>query len=70
VGSFTSIYHHSRVRSSEVANCIIQENTVIEDMHQRIEDSLIGRNVTVNGSNRLPRSYRLVLGDFSQVCVP
>jgi glucose-1-phosphate thymidylyltransferase len=70
VGSFTSVYHHSTIRDSEVANCIILENTVIENMGQRIEDSLIGRNVAVYGSNRLPRSYRLVLGDFSQVCVP
>jgi glucose-1-phosphate thymidylyltransferase len=70
VGSFTSIYHHSTVRNSEVANCIILENTVIENVGQRIEDSLIGRNVTVNGRNRLPRSYRLVLGDFSQVWAP
>jgi hypothetical protein len=37
---------------------------------QRIEDSLIGRNVAVCGSNRLPRSHRLILGDFSQVYVP
>jgi len=58
------------VRNSEVANCIILENTVIENMGQRIEDSLIGRNVALSGSNRLPRSYRLVLGDFSQIYVP
>jgi glucose-1-phosphate thymidylyltransferase len=70
VGSFTSVYHHSTIRNSEVANCIILENTVIENMGQRIEDSLIGRNVAVYGSNRLPRSYRLALGDFSQVYVP
>ncbi len=70
IGSFTSVYHHSTIRNSEVANCIILENTVIEDVGQRIEDSLIGRNVRVYGSSRLPRSYRLVLGDFSQVYVP
>jgi NDP-sugar pyrophosphorylase family protein len=42
------------VRNSEVANCIILENTVIENVGQRIEDSLIGRNVTVNGNSRCP----------------
>jgi glucose-1-phosphate thymidylyltransferase len=70
IGSYTSVYHHSTIRNSELANCIVLENTVIENMGQRIEDSLIGRNVAVYGSNRLPRSYRLVLGDFSQVSVP
>jgi len=70
VGSFTSVYHHSTIRNSEVANCIILEDTVIENVGQRIEDSLIGRNVAVYGSNRLPRSHRLILGDFSQVYVP
>src|SRR3990170_2987362 len=70
IGSFTSVYHHSTIRNSEVANCIVLENTVIENVGQRIEDSLIGRNVAVYGSNRLPRSYRLVLGAFSQVYVP
>jgi glucose-1-phosphate thymidylyltransferase len=70
IGSFTSVYHHTIIRNSEVANCIILENTVIENMDQRIEDSLIGRNVRVYGSNRLPRSYRLALGDYSQIYVP
>jgi hypothetical protein len=46
------------------------ENTLIERMGDRIEGSLIGRNVELRGDDRKPRGYQLVLGDYSRVRVP
>jgi hypothetical protein len=48
----------------------VLEHTVIEDLPHRIEGSLIGRFVRVDGNRRRPRSYHLVLGDHSSVSTP
>jgi glucose-1-phosphate thymidylyltransferase len=69
VGPFTSIYHHCRVQASEVEHSIILEHSQIVDIPQRIEDSLIGRNVAVTRSPMKPRAYKLMLGDYSRVGV-
>jgi glucose-1-phosphate thymidylyltransferase len=55
------------VRGSEVEHSIVLENSRIEDIGSRIEDSLIGKNVTVGRPNRKPAAYRLMLGDNSEV---
>ena len=43
------------------------ENCRIVDIPVRIEDSVIGRNVTVTRSPIKPKAYKLILGDNSQV---
>lgn len=70
VGPFTSIYHDCLIVGSEISGSVVLENTVVEGMGQRIERSLIGRNVELRGGERRPRSYNLVLGDYSKVRVP
>jgi len=67
VGPFTSIYHHVRVQDSEIEHSIVLENTQILDIPQRIEDSLIGRNVVVQRSPKKPKAHKLTLGDNSKV---
>jgi glucose-1-phosphate thymidylyltransferase len=67
VGPFTSIYHHCTVRNSEIEHSIVLENSQIIDVDQRIEDSLIGRNVEITRSPLKPRAYKLTLGDNSRV---
>ncbi|MGB6836279.1 MAG: glucose-1-phosphate thymidylyltransferase [Dehalococcoidia bacterium] len=70
IGPFTSIYHDCLISDSEISGSVVLENTQIEAMGHRIEHSLIGRNVELRGADRRPRSYTLVLGDFSKVRVP
>lgn len=70
VGPFTSIYHDCLIADSEISGSVVLEHTTIEAMGHRIEHSLIGRNVELRGEDRRPRSYTLVLGDFSKVRVP
>jgi len=67
IGPFTSIYHHCLVRDSEVEHSIVLEHSKILDIPQRIEDSLIGRNVEITRSPLKPRAHKLILGDNSRV---
>jgi glucose-1-phosphate thymidylyltransferase len=69
VGPFTSIYHHCLIESSEVEHSIVLEQSTIRELPQRLEDSLIGRNVEIGRSILKPKAYRLMLGDNSSVGV-
>jgi glucose-1-phosphate thymidylyltransferase len=70
VGPFTSIYHDCRIVDAEIAGSIVLERTEITGVPNRIEASLIGRDVRLRGVNDRPRSYRLVLGDHSEAALP
>jgi glucose-1-phosphate thymidylyltransferase len=67
IGPFTSIYHHTVVERSEIEHSIVLENSRIVDIPQRIESSLIGRNVEIFRSPLLPKAYKMTLGDHSKV---
>jgi len=70
IGPFTSVGPDCRITESEVAGSVIMENTTVERLQHRIEQSLIGRNVELSGDSRMPRGYQFVLGDFSRLRVP
>ncbi|MBI4319066.1 MAG: glucose-1-phosphate thymidylyltransferase [Chloroflexi bacterium] len=70
VGPFTSIHYDCEVKGSEIEHSIVLENSKILDIHQRIEDSLIGRNVEITESTIRPKAYKLMLGDYSKVGIP
>ncbi len=67
IGPYTSIYHDCLIADCEIEHSIIMEHCKIEDIHHRIEDSLIGRNVEIVRSPAKPRAYKMVLGDHSKV---
>jgi glucose-1-phosphate thymidylyltransferase len=67
VGPFTSIYHDVVMEDSEIERSIVLEKSVIRNIPARIQDSLIGRNVTVNRSPIKPKALKMNLGDYSQV---
>ena len=69
IGPFTSIYHHVVVERSEIEHSIVLEHSRIIDIPQRIESSLIGRNVEITRSPLLPKAYKMTLGDHSKVGV-
>lgn len=70
IGPFTSIGPDCRIADSEIAGSVVMERTVIERIGGRIEHSLIGRNVELRAYERKPRSFEMVLGDFSKLRVP
>ncbi len=67
IGPFTSIYHDVVIENSEIERSIVLEHSVIRDIPARIQDSLIGRNVTLNRSPMKPKAFKMNLGDYSQV---
>ncbi len=67
IGPFTSIYHHVVVENSEIEHSVVLENSTIRDIGARIQDSLIGRNVTITRSPIKPTAHKFTLGDNSQL---
>ncbi|PSR24088.1 MAG: glucose-1-phosphate thymidylyltransferase [Sulfobacillus acidophilus] len=69
VGPYTSIGPQVRISRTEIENSVVLAESVIEDIPVRIDQSLIGRGVTVRGTKRRPQGLRLVLGDHSRIDV-
>jgi glucose-1-phosphate thymidylyltransferase len=67
IGPFTAVGPDCLVAESEIEHSIVMERSQILDVPHRIEDSLIGRDVTVVRSDSKPRAYKLMLGDHSKV---
>jgi glucose-1-phosphate thymidylyltransferase len=67
IGPFTSIYHHVLVENSEIEHSMVLECSEIRNIQARIQDSLIGRYVTISRSPIKPKAHKLTLGDHSQV---
>jgi NDP-sugar pyrophosphorylase family protein len=56
------------VKGSRIANSVVMEHTLIEDVGYRIQDSLIGRFVELRGEGGMEdRRCALTLGDHSQI---
>jgi len=67
VGPFTSIGPRAEIRDSEIEHSIVLEGSVISDLANRVEDSLIGRNCKIVRMPVKPSAYRFMLGDNSEV---
>ena len=67
VGPFTSIATGAEIRESEIEHSIVLEGSVISDLANRVEDSLIGKNVRIYRLPVKPSAYRFMLGDNSEV---
>ena len=70
IGPYTAIGANCVVERSEVQHSIVMEGTRIVGVPHRIDDSLVGRDVTVTSSTLRPTACRLTLGDHSQVVLP
>ena len=66
VGPFTSVARDCTIADSEIEYSIVLTGASIRGV-RRIEASLIGRDVEVTPSPRVPKAHRLVLGDHSKV---
>lgn len=67
VGPFTSIYNRTTIEDSEIEHSIVLDNSSIAGIPNRIEDSIIGRDVEITYSPIKPKAYKMVLGDHSKV---
>jgi glucose-1-phosphate thymidylyltransferase len=67
IGPFTSIYHHVTIEDSEIEHSVVLEYSHIKGIGARIQDSLIGRYVSIERSPIKPKSHKMTIGDHSQV---
>ena len=67
VGPFTSIANNVIIENSEIEHSMVLSNSEIKDIGTRIQDSLIGSNVTISRSPIKPKALKLTLADHSQV---
>ncbi len=67
IGPFTSIYWGTTIKNSEIEHSIILEKTIIDNISGRINESLIGKEVSISKSSLRPQSYRFTLGDRSRI---
>lgn len=69
VGPYTAIDRDVTISSAEIEHSIILAGSSIIDIHGRIVDSLLGKNVEVTRGELKPKAYRLMLGDNSQFSI-
>jgi glucose-1-phosphate thymidylyltransferase len=69
IGPYTAINYGCTITDSEIEHSIILENSQVLDLPNRLEDSLIGRNVEITRSPIKPKAYKMLLGDNSKVGV-
>lgn len=68
VGPFSAIGNDCQVHQSEIEHSVVMEGSTIRDI-QRLEDSLIGKDVVVSRTQVRPRALRLMVGDHCQIDV-
>jgi glucose-1-phosphate thymidylyltransferase len=67
IGPFTSIYDNCEIKKSEVEFSIVLKHCKIEDVGMRIEESLLGNDVSIVSAEKKPKTNRFMLGDQSRV---
>jgi glucose-1-phosphate thymidylyltransferase len=70
VGPFTAVGDEVHLSQCEIEYSIVLEGSRIERIDNRIENSLLGKNVVVARQEGRPRALRLMLGDSSSLSVP
>jgi glucose-1-phosphate thymidylyltransferase len=67
IGPFTSIMGDVEIRETEIEHSIVLEGSCLQNLSNRVIDSLIGRNVKIYREPVKPHAYRFMLGDNSEV---
>jgi glucose-1-phosphate thymidylyltransferase len=67
VGPFTSLGPAVRLSNAEIEYAVVGARTAIRNVHARIQGSLIGEDVVIEGVSDRPSTHRLVVGDKSRL---
>ncbi len=67
IGPYTSVGNGVLIEETEIENSVVLPDSIIRGVAERIDQSLIGRGVKVQGRVERPKAMRLVLGDHSRV---
>ena len=66
IGPYTSIGDGCRVVNSAVEHSVVLERSSVRDV-ERIEDSLVGRDVTICSQTGKHKAIRVLLSDMSEL---
>ncbi|MDY6864663.1 MAG: glucose-1-phosphate thymidylyltransferase [Halobacteriota archaeon] len=66
IGPYTSIGNDCKIIGMEIEDSVVMDGTTINGS-SKIVNSLIGKDVRISKNNCLPKGYRLVIGDNSEV---
>ncbi|HEC87727.1 MAG TPA: glucose-1-phosphate thymidylyltransferase [Thermoplasmata archaeon] len=66
IGPYTSIGDNCQIIASEIEDSVIMEGTRIKGI-KRIVESLVGKEAEIVIDETLPKGYKMVIGDASQV---
>jgi len=67
VGPYSAIDVDVTIERSEVEHSIIMSGSTIADLRGRMEASLIGSHVSLRRNSALPRAYRFMIGENSEI---
>ncbi len=69
IGPYTAIGEGVTIDRAELEHSIVLAQSTVRDLEYRIEASLIGRNVKIGRGPALPKAYRFVVGDSSEIAI-
>jgi glucose-1-phosphate thymidylyltransferase len=69
IGPYTAIGEGVTIAGAELEHSIVLSGSTVRDLEYRIEASLIGRNVRIGRGPALPKAYRFVVGDASEISI-
>src|SRR4051794_5836269 len=67
IGPYTAIGEQVTIEGAELEHSIVLAGSEVRELEYRIEASLIGRNVRISRGPALPKAYRFVVGDNSEI---
>ena len=69
IGPYTAIGEGVEINRAELEHSIVLAGARVHDLEYRVEASLIGRNVQIGRGPALPKAYRFVVGDNSEIAI-
>ena len=70
IGPYTSIGEGVEVSGSEIEHSIVLANSKISNLSERMERSLLGKDVTIVGGCERPRALQFLIGDHAEITMP
>jgi glucose-1-phosphate thymidylyltransferase len=67
IGPYSAINTNVTIERAEIEHSIVMEDSKISDLGGRMEASLIGRNVSLRRNHALPKAFRFVVGEDSEI---
>jgi glucose-1-phosphate thymidylyltransferase len=70
IGPYTAIDRDVVITGSEVEHSIVLSGSSIQNLHARMEASLLGKNVSLSRSEGMPKTLRFLVGDNADISIP